>query len=138
MFSGVKGQGQGNKAEENRLLGLAADLHSKVETEKAEPRRKLPGGQSSPQSLRGIASIVVPMGERWESWFGGLGITVNGYICRLLDMAPSLAIGAEAMDTPICGRLFHTFEADSQAMYSLHWISNETQYAGYIDKFVIQ
>lgn len=85
-------------------MGLAAYLHSKVETEKAEPRRKLPGGQSSPQSLRGIASIVVPMGKRWGSYFGGLGFTVNGYICCLLDMAPSLAIGAEAMDAPICGR----------------------------------
>lgn len=37
-------------------------LHSRVEMEKDEPRRKLPGGQSSPQSLRGMASIVVPMG----------------------------------------------------------------------------
>ena len=108
MFSGVKGQGQGNKAEKNGLLGLTAYSHSKVETEKAEPRRKLPGGQSSPQSLRGIASIVVPMGKRWESCFGGLGITVSGYICCLLDMAPSLAIGAEAMDAPICGRICFT------------------------------
>jgi hypothetical protein len=65
MFSGVKG-GQDDKAERNRNrgfgFGLLSYLHSIVETEKAEPRRKLPGGQSSPQSLRGIASIVEPMG----------------------------------------------------------------------------
>lgn len=33
-----------------------------------------------------------------------MGITVYGYICCLLDMAPSLAIGAEAIDT-IYGRV---------------------------------
>jgi hypothetical protein len=63
MFSGVKG-GQTIRLRGIGIddSGLAADLHSKVETEKAEPRRKLPGGQSSPQSLREIASIVEPMG----------------------------------------------------------------------------
>lgn len=76
MFSGVKGRGSG-KAEKRGIdsdLGLAAYLHSKVETEKAEPRRKLPGGQSSPQSLRGIASIVEPMGERMGKLFWRIGI----------------------------------------------------------------
>jgi hypothetical protein len=29
---------------------------------------------------------------------------VNGYICCLLAMAPSLAIDAEAIHTPICGK----------------------------------
>ena len=64
MFSGVKG-GQDDKADCERNIfgfGWLRYLHSIVETEKAEPRRKLPGGQSSPQSLRGIASIVEPMG----------------------------------------------------------------------------
>ena len=69
MFSGVNGENVIRLR--NRLLGLAAwvHLHSKVETENAEPRRKLPGGQSSPQSLRGIASIVEPMGAVMEKLF---------------------------------------------------------------------
>jgi hypothetical protein len=70
--------------------------------EKAEPRRKSLGVQSSPQSLRGIASIVEPIGTEVMVKLE-LEITVHCYICCLLEMAPSLAIGAEAM-VAICGR----------------------------------
>lgn len=59
MFPGVK------MVRLRNILGCC--LHSRVDTEKADPRRKLPGGQSSPQSLRGIANIVVLMGGMAKS-----------------------------------------------------------------------
>lgn len=46
---------------EDLLFGGGECLHSRVDMESSDPRRKLPGGQSSPQSLRGIASIVEPI-----------------------------------------------------------------------------
>lgn len=49
------------KAEDLLFGGRCLCLHSRVDMESSDPRRKLPGGQSSPQSLRGIASIVEPI-----------------------------------------------------------------------------
>jgi hypothetical protein len=78
------------------LRNILGCLHSRVEIEKADPRRKLPGGQSSPQSLRGIANIFVLRGSKVRLKMRN---TVHCYISCLLEMAPSLAISAEAMGT---------------------------------------
>jgi hypothetical protein len=49
----------GDLAGLRQLFGL--DAH--IPNVEADPRRKLPGGQSSPQSLRGMASIVCRYGK---------------------------------------------------------------------------
>jgi hypothetical protein len=53
------------------LFGSVADIPN-VE---ADPRRKPPGGQSSPQSLRGIASIVCGLRESEDD------LSAHGCIC---------------------------------------------------------
>lgn len=61
MMSRVSAR-QGGGCFRGEMVGLKGDdayLHSSVEVEKDDPRRKLPGGQSSLQSLRGTVNIVV-------------------------------------------------------------------------------
>jgi hypothetical protein len=69
----------------------------------ADPRRKLPGGQSSPQSLRGMASIVCRYGKvRVDELFA------HGWLYLLQRILRHRSqLDAEAMALPFSAGLFH-------------------------------